>query len=51
MELTGAGVVMVAGVLIYALSSNAKVAEVGRIMFFAGLFVVLLRIGGTAFLR
>jgi Na+/phosphate symporter len=33
------------GALVYALSSNAKVAELGRIAFFAGLLAFLL-IGG-----
>jgi hypothetical protein len=32
----------VIGVLVYALASNAKVAELGRLTFFAGLFVALL---------
>lgn len=34
--------VMVVGVLVYALSENGKVAEMGRIMFFAGLLALLL---------
>lgn len=29
------------GMLVYALSSNAKVAELGRLAFFAGLLVFL----------
>jgi hypothetical protein len=32
------------GVLAYALSSNAKVAELGRLSFFAGLLVTLLEV-------
>jgi hypothetical protein len=35
--------VAVVGVLMYALSVNAKVQEIGRIGFFAGLLVFLLR--------
>ena len=30
------------GLLVYALSTNAKVSELGRLAFFAGLFVTLL---------
>ena len=33
--------VALVGVLMYALSANPKLAEIGRIMFFAGLFVFL----------
>lgn len=33
--------VMVAGMLIYALASNAKVAEIGRIMIICGMLVVV----------
>jgi len=33
--------VAVVGVLVYALSANAKLAEIGRLMFFAGLLVTL----------
>lgn len=33
---------MIAGVLLFALSANAKVSEIGRIMFFAGLLALLL---------
>ena len=35
-------IIAVIGLLIYALSSNAKVAELGRIAFFAGLLAWLL---------
>ena len=31
-------VLAIAGALVYALSSNAKAAELGRILFFCGLF-------------
>lgn len=34
------------GVLMYAFSTNAKVSEVGRIMFFCGLLAFLLRGAG-----
>jgi len=34
------------GVLAYALSSNGKIQEIGRICFFCGLFVTLFQIGG-----
>lgn len=35
--------VALAGVLAYALSANPKVQELGRIAYFAGLFVFLLQ--------
>lgn len=35
--------VALVGVLMYALSTNGKVAEIGRIMFFSGLLVFLLQ--------
>lgn len=35
-------VVVVVGLLMYVLASNAKASEVGRIMFFAALLVLLL---------
>lgn len=34
-------IVCVVGLLAYALSANAKIAEAGRIAFFAGLLVTL----------
>lgn len=34
--------VMVAGILIYALSSNAKLVEIGRAMLWTGMLVTLL---------
>jgi len=37
-------VVAVVGVLAYGLSSNPKVQELGRIAYFAGLFVALLHL-------
>jgi Na+/phosphate symporter len=41
-ELSVAGIVCIVGVLMYALSANPKLAEIGRIMFFCGLFVGLM---------
>ncbi len=38
--------VAVIGLLIYALSSNGKVAELGRLAFAAGLLVGLLSVAG-----
>lgn len=35
--------IAVAGLLLYALAANPKVQEIGRIMFFDGLLVTLLR--------
>lgn len=35
--------VAIIGVLMYALSANPKLAELGRIMFFAGLLAFLLQ--------
>jgi len=37
--------VLVAGILAYALATNPKVAELGRIAFFAALLVILLLFG------
>lgn len=37
-----------AGVLIYVLSANGKVSELGRVMFAAGLLAFLLRLSGTS---
>lgn len=34
--------VLLVGLLMYALSVNGKLAEIGRIMFFCGLFALLL---------
>jgi hypothetical protein len=36
------------GLLIYALVSNPKIAELGRLMFAVGLLVTLLRAGEAA---
>lgn len=36
------------GLIVYALSNNAKVAELGRLAFSVGLLVTLLDIGGAA---
>jgi len=46
MQLTIAALVMLVGLLVYALSNNAKVAELGRIMFWTGLAISLLAVGG-----
>ena len=35
------------GVLMYALSANPKLQEIGRLAFFAGLFAFLLSFHGT----
>lgn len=50
--MTIAALVAIVGLLIYALAAG-KAQEVGRIMFFTGLLILLLRIGsqGLAFLR
>jgi hypothetical protein len=37
--------IAVAGVLVYALSTSPKLAEIGRLAFFAGLWVFLLQNG------
>lgn len=37
------------GVLTYALSANAKLVEIGRIAFFAGLLAFLIRVSESAF--
>ncbi len=41
------------GLLLYALASNAKVQECGRLMFFAGMLVFLFTVSGKTirFLR
>jgi hypothetical protein len=39
------------GVLMYALSANPKLAEIGRLLFFAGIFVVLLALQGAGAVR
>lgn len=38
-------IVSIVGLLTYALSSNAKLAEVGRLSYFAGLLALLLAVG------
>lgn len=48
---TLAVVVAVAGVLMYALASNPKLAEIGRIMFFCGLLVALFAFGNAGGVR
>ncbi len=47
--------VAIVGLLMYALSANTKVAEIGKIMFFCGLLALMfasaresIRIGGTS---
>jgi len=40
--------VAVAGVLAYALASNAKVAEIGRLLFFAGVLALMFAFAGRA---
>lgn len=40
-------IVAVAGVLMYALASNPKLAEIGRIMFAVGLLLCLAAFSGT----
>lgn len=42
-------VVCIIGVLAYALSTNAKVQELGRIAFAFGLLVVLLKFSGAIY--
>lgn len=39
--------VALAGVLAYALSANAKIQEIGRLAFFAGLLAFLLHSSGS----
>ncbi len=39
--------VAIIGCLVYALSANAKLCELGRLSFFAGLFVFLLEFRTT----
>jgi len=41
----------IAGVLLYALASNPKLAEIGRILFFAGILVVLFALQGAGAVR
>ena len=41
--------VMVLGALAYGLSNNGKVAELGRIAFFCGLFWVVYLLCGSSF--
>lgn len=39
-------IVAVAGVLLYALATNPKVAEIGRIMFAAAMFALMFGVAG-----
>ena len=41
-------VVLVAGLLLWTLSSNAKASEAGRIMFFCGLLALCFSLGAKA---
>jgi hypothetical protein len=41
----------IVGVLMYALATNPKLSEIGRLMFFAGLFVALFVLGREAAVR
>jgi hypothetical protein len=38
----------IVGLLLYALSANARVSEAGRLLYFAGVFVTLLALQGHA---
>lgn len=40
-------ILAIVGLLIYALAANAKTAEIGRIMFLCGLFVLTLTLAKT----
>lgn len=42
MIITLVGLVLLVGLLMYVLASKDKLVEIGRIMFFCGLFVLLL---------
>ena len=44
-------VVAVVGALTYGLASNAKVAELGRILFFCGVFLALMAAGAKTTVR
>ena len=39
--------IAIIGALVYALAANPKAAELGRLMFFCGLWVFLLVYGGS----
>lgn len=39
-------IIAIAGLLVWVLASNAKVAEIGRLAFFCGLFVTCMLLGG-----
>jgi len=41
--------VCVIGALMYALSANPKLVEIGRLSFWVGLLAFLLRVSGAAF--
>lgn len=40
--------ILVMGLVVYALATNAKVAECGRIAYFCGLFVTVLKLADRA---
>ncbi len=46
--LTVALLVMVVGLILYALPNNPKTSEIGRLMFLVGLFFVLASVGGRS---
>jgi Na+/phosphate symporter len=50
-EMGISGVICIAGALIYAFAANNKLQEIGRIMFFCGLFVSLLGLHAVARIR
>lgn len=41
-------IVLVIGLIVYAISNNAKASELGRIAFAMGLLAALLQLGGQA---
>jgi Na+/phosphate symporter len=48
MTLTVAFLILLVGLVLYVLPTNPKVNELGRLMFFAGLLVALMAMGGKA---
>lgn len=43
--------VMIVGLILYYFIASAKTQEVGRLMFFAGMFVAMLKFAGSASLH
>lgn len=41
-------IVAIIGLLVYFVSTNAKVSEVGRIIFFAGVFFTVMHLAGRS---